>query len=221
MFYPKLNLSGKQSDFKYPCTKVVCVGRNYREHAEELNNPIPNEPLLFIKSSNTLVDLEQPILLPKGQGSCHHELEIALLVGERLDASSQNYLSAIQGVALALDLTLRDLQASLKSKGHPWERAKSFDGACPISHFVSLSPISELANLQFSMTNNGKLVQQGCSQQMIFGIKSLLHSITACFTLYPGDIVLTGTPKGVAELSSGDQLSLDLEKFIHIETSVT
>ena len=220
MYFPKLNQSGKVSDYQHPTSKVVCVGRNYREHAKELNNPIPSEPLLFIKSTNTLVDIEQPIFLPKGQGSCHHELEIALLIGERLDSSSQNYLSAIHGIALALDLTLRDLQSSLKAKGHPWERAKSFDGACPISQFKSLEQISDMTNIRFSMTNNGDIVQQGSSEQMIFGFESLLQSITACFTLYPGDIVLTGTPQGVAELSSGDQLLLTLENKFHFETSV-
>ncbi len=225
MYYPKLNQSGNASDFSYPTSKVVCVGRNYREHAKELNNPIPSEPLLFIKSTNTLVDIEKPIVLPQGQGSCHHELELALLIGQRLDSSNQDSLnrdglSAVSGIGLALDLTLRELQSQLKNKGHPWERAKSFDGACPISQFLSLDQIDEIENIQFSMTNNNRIVQQGTSQQMIFGFKSLLQSITACFTLYPGDIVLTGTPQGVAELSSGDHLSFEIANSLHIETTV-
>ena len=220
MFYPKIKYANKVSRYQFPTSKVVCVGRNYKEHAKELNNPIPSEPLLFNKTSNTLVDLISPIEIPSGLGSCHHELELAILIGERLDSSSDINFSGISGIGLALDLTLRELQAHLKSKGHPWERAKSFDGACPISEFIGLEQISDVNNVSFSMTKNGQLAQRGNSGQMIFGFKSLLQSITACFTLYPGDIVLTGTPAGVAELKSGDKLILDIENKLAVETSV-
>ncbi len=206
--------------YPYATSKVVCVGRNYREHAAELNNPVPQSPLLFIKSTNTLVDLSKPFDLPHGSGDCHHELEIALLIGKPVSQKTDFEKSCIAGVGIALDLTLRDLQSSLKSKGHPWERAKSFDGACPVSEFIPTERFADLQKIDFSMKKNGLMVQQGNSQSMIFSIKSLIQSISACFSLYPGDIVLTGTPKGVAKLTSGDQLAFRLADQLSITTQV-
>ena len=194
-------------------TKVVCVGRNYADHAKELNNPVPTSPILFIKPTNTLVDLQGDIAIPLAKGECHHELEIALLITSRLcHAGADESLSAIGGVGLALDLTLRDLQAQLKSKAHPWERAKAFDGACPLSGFIEtdqLSPI-DWNNLTIKMTKNDQVAQQGNSKNMLFPIARLLSEISQNFTLFPGDIVLTGTPEGVAALTPGDRLELFL-----------
>ena len=125
-----------------PIGKVVCVGRNYLEHIKELNNDIPKQPLLFIKPSTALCDIQQPIYIPKGQGSCHNELELAILIGERLtNGNEKSAKQGILGVGLALDLTLRDVQDQLKADGQPWERAKSFDSSCPISNFVPVSDI--------------------------------------------------------------------------------
>ena len=142
LFYPKLIEPNGQfiNEYTHSTSKIVCVGRNYSAHAKELNNPIPKEPLLFIKSTNCLVDLDKPIQIPKEQGECHHELEISVLIGKKLTkASREEAIDAIDGIGLALDLTLRDLQSKLKSKGQPWERAKSFDGACPVSGFVDIA----------------------------------------------------------------------------------
>jgi len=182
--------------------KIVCVGRNYAEHARELNNPIPTSPLLFIKTASCVVPFEAPIVLPKGKGSCHHELEIALLMGA----------DGPIGVGLALDLTLRDLQDQLKAKGHPWEKAKAFDGACPLSDFVALDEAlyAQLGNLSLQLFRNGDIQQEGNSSQMLMSITALIGEINHYFSLQEGDVVLTGTPAGVGPLVSGDKLEAKL-----------
>ncbi len=196
---------------RLPVGKVICVGRNYAEHARELNNPIPSEPLLFMKPKTALVAMEVGIQLPIGLGTCHHEAEIALLMGATLkQADEAKAWSAVWGVGLALDLTLRDLQNQLKQQGAPWEKAKAFDGACPVSPFVARAQLPNPATLGLELKVNGRLRQQGLSRDMLVAIPALLATMSQYFTLEPGDIVLTGTPAGVAALSSGDQLSLRL-----------
>lgn len=195
----------------YPTGKVVCVGRSYRDHVSELNNPLPEQPLFFIKPATSLVSLAQPLVLPKGLGAVHHEVEVALLIGHPLcNAAAEDALAAIVGVGLALDLTLRDLQNTLKAQGHPWERAKAFDGSCPISGFVKPESLGDLKALDFSLTVNGQLRQSGNTSLMMWSIAELLAQMSQCFTLTAGDIVLTGTPKGVSELVAHDSLELVL-----------
>lgn len=217
MYYPKIktDFNSEANDFSSSCSKVVCVGRNYVEHAKELNNPVPSEPLLFIKSTNTLVDFEDGIVIPKDKGECHHELEIAILIGSKLSCATEKpAINSIAGVGLALDLTLRDVQSKLKAKGQPWEKAKSFDGACPLSTFIEarhfINSFGDLENVNFCMQKNGSVAQQGNSSEMIFPIVKLVSEISQDFTLYPGDIVLTGTPKGVAPLVERDNIELSL-----------
>ena len=200
MFYPKIiDRSGAIiAQYEWPTSKIICVGRNYAAHAKELNNPIPKQPLLFIKSTNTLVDLNQSIDIPQDLGECQHELEIAILIGKQLtNASKLDSIAAIEAVGLALDLTLRELQRKLKSNGQPWERAKSFDGACPVTGFIQRAHFDSLSNIQFAMTKNAQLAQIGNSNDMMFNIVELIQEISNCFSLYPGDIILTGTPSGV------------------------
>ena len=201
--------------------KVVCVGRNYAEHAKELGNPVPAEPLLFIKPATALTPLEEEIRLPQGRGAVHHEVEIALLIGEVLkDASEHEATEAIAGIGIALDLTLRDLQGELKRKGHPWEKAKAFDGSCPVSPFLPAQPINDLDGLGLRLAVNDGIRQQGSAGQMLVRIPALLSYISTCFTLMPGDLVLTGTPAGVGPLCSGDRLEVSLLSHIDVKTSV-
>lgn len=217
--YQHLNLQGQP--LPYPVGKVVCVGRSYREHALELNNPIPSEPLLFIKPASSVVSLGQPLVLPQGLGCVHHEVEVALLIGEPLShASEHQAMHAIVGVGIALDLTLRDVQDKLKAQGHPWERAKAFDGSCPISPFVARSQITNLNQLGFSLSINGQLRQAGNTQDLMWSIGQLLALMSQSFTLNPGDIVLTGTPKGVSELKAQDSLLLQLDPYLSVSATV-
>lgn len=201
--------------------KIVCVGRNYAEHARELNNPVPPQPLLFIKPATAACPLTAPIKLPANLGSVHYETELAILIGRPLTrAGEAEALNAIAGVGLALDLTLRELQTRLKTDGHPWERAKGFDGACPLSPFVPASDFDSLEALQFSLTINGDIRQQGDTRDMITPLLPLLAHISETFTLLPGDVVLTGTPAGVGVLVSGQHLKLELSGRLEVETGV-
>lgn len=205
-----------------PLGKVVCVGRNYAEHARELNNPVPSEPLLFIKPATSVVPLANGFRLPTGRGAVHYETEIALLIGTPLSGtiSPADAAGAIAGVGLALDLTLRELQDQLKAKGHPWERAKAFDAACPLSPFVRLEQAPALNAIPLQLTINGELRQQGNSADMITPIIALLQHIAGVFTLLPGDVVITGTPAGVDVLNAGDELELAIPGALQQATRV-
>ncbi len=202
--------------------KVVCAGLNYALHVKEMNSKAPDtEPVLFIKPATALQDLHAPLCIPKDRGAVHHELEIALLIGRRLSqCSAAEAVGAVSGLGLALDLTLRDLQTELKKAGRPWEKAKGFDGACAISHFVPISQCPPLDNIDIALSVNDSPRQQGNSRDMLFPIPSLLCAISEYFTLEPGDIVLTGTPEGVGSLSGGDQLSMSLGQVLEFTTRV-
>lgn len=207
-------------DCNLPVGKVVCVGRNYAEHARELNNPVPSEPILFIKPATAIVDMQQPIGIPTDYGNCHVETEMALLIGKEVRKESPaEALEAVVGVGLGFDLTLRDLQSKLKDKGHPWEKAKAFDGSCPLSAFAPAAAM-QWDNVDLTLTRNGKLQQSGNSSDMLTGVGDLLSYISRFFTLQPGDVVLTGTPAGVGPLSPGDELIATLNDQLSVTTEV-
>lgn len=203
-----------------PLGKIVCVGRNYAEHARELNNPVPDQPLLFIKPATAAVHLTRPIRLPANKGAVHYETELAILIGRPLtNASASDAEAAILGYGLALDLTLRDLQSELKEKGHPWERAKCFDGACPLSPFV---PVDQLPrdHQTFTLDINQQRRQTGDTRDMLNPVVPLIAHMSSHFTLLPGDVILTGTPSGVGPLEPGQTLSFELEQALFVETHV-
>lgn len=201
--------------------KIVCVGRNYADHAKELDNPVPNEPLLFIKPATSAVELEKPIDAPFSRGDVHFETELALLIGEELShATADEAERAVVGIGLALDLTLRDLQARLKEKGHPWETSKAFDGACPLSAFLPLSQVPNWSALTFSLEIDGQPRQHGEGSDMLFPVATLVAEMSRHFTLEPGDVVLTGTPAGVGPLPRGAELHFTLTGGLDITTRV-
>lgn len=201
--------------------KIVCVGRNYAEHARELNNPVESSPLLFIKPATAAVAMAPAFSIPQGLGEVHHELEMALLIGAPLTAAnSDTAQAAIIGVGLALDLTLRELQSQLKQKSHPWERAKAFDGACPLSAFVPTQDL-DLQAQELVLMRNGEPQQRGNTADMLFPVAALLAEMSRWFTLLPGDVVLTGTPAGVGPLLPGDELSMRLGNVLQVSTRVT
>lgn len=203
-----------------PLGKLICVGRNYVAHVDEMSSPMPEAPLLFMKPSTALADARNPIAIPCDFGECHHEAELALLIGDKIDRNTPLALDKqLYGIGLALDLTLRDIQAQCKQKGHPWERAKSFDDSCPITPFVKVNS-QDIEAMSFSLSVNGKLRQKGLIANMIFPIVQLLEEIKAQFTLLPGDIVLTGTPSGVGALSPKDEITLILDSQFSISTQV-
>ena len=209
------------TSFNQPLGKVVCVGRNYAEHAKELNNPIPSTPILFIKPATAVSSFSEVINLPHDLGECHYETELAILIGKQLTkAAPEDIDDAIAGYGLALDLTLRTLQSELKAKGHPWEIAKSFDGSCPLSSFVQPSELKDCSDIEFQLKINNELRQHGKTSDMITAIKPLVAYISQYFTLMPGDVVLTGTPAGVGLLEPGMKLEAQLESVLFTESLV-
>ena len=196
-------------------SKIICVGRNYAEHARELGNEIPESPVLFLKPPSSLVTLEQGIRWNTALGECHYECELSIRIGQRLkNATSEQAKAAIAGVTLGLDLTLRDLQNQLKAKGQPWERAKAFDGACVLGQWLAPDMLSDYSNASFELQVNQELRQQGNTANMLFGVVELLVDISQVFSLEPGDVVMTGTPAGVGALESGDQLKMTLNTVL-------
>ena len=193
--------------------KVVCVGRNYAAHAAELGNEVPKTPILFMKPASSVVSIRSDVVRPNPEifGETHYEAELCIQLSTDLSmATIEQAKQAIGGVTLGLDLTLRDLQSTLKDKGHPWERAKCFDGACVLADWVDPQVFGNLQNVSYQLTINDKLTQDGDSALMLFPVYELLVNISHAFSLQAGDVIMTGTPSGVGILHAGDQLKLKL-----------
>ena len=201
--------------------KIVCMGRNYVAHIEELNNPRPDRPMFFIKPATSLCPLDQPIRIPSYSSKVRHELELAALIGKTLkDASEEEVYPAIDGYAVSLDVTLQDVQEGVKERRHPWEIAKAFDGACPISPFVPASQVPDPQDVMITMKVNGEQRHNDSTKLMIWKIPELIADASRYFTLEPGDIVLTGTPAGVGSLEPGDDLEMEIEHVGKYRSSV-
>lgn len=187
--------------------KIICIGRNYADHISELQNERPDEPVIFMKPDTAIVQKQFPFVIPEFSNDVHHEVELLVKikkVGKYIDAKfAHKYYDEI---GLGIDFTARDLQAKLKEKGLPWEKAKAFDGSAVIGDFIDKSQLQDLNNLSFEMTNNGDVVQQGTTAQMLWKIDELIANVSQYFTLRTGDILFTGTPKGVAKVSPDDVL---------------
>lgn len=187
---------------------IWCVGRNYRDHAKELNNPVPQKPLIFVKPSSCLSHGPQ-IKLPSFTDNIHHECELAVQLNENLEPDR---------LALALDLTARNIQDDLKKRGEPWTLAKAFKGACPISSDIPIP--KDFTNLQFELYKNSQIVQKGSPQEMIFSLDTLLDYLKTHFPLAPKDWILTGTPSGVGPLKPGDHLKAQILGKLVVEWTV-
>ena len=193
--------------------KVVCVGRNYAAHAQELGNEVPKAPILFMKPASSVVSIRQGVVCPNPAlyGETHYEAELCVQLAADLSAATiEEAKQAIGGVTLGLDLTLRELQTELKEKGHPWERAKCFDGACVLGDWLDPQVFDDFKNVHYQLTINNELKQDGDSALMLFPVYELLANISHAFSLQAGDVIMTGTPSGVGALQVGDQLSLKL-----------
>ena len=193
--------------------KVVCVGRNYAAHAEELGNEVPSSPILFMKPASSVVSIRSDVVRPNPEmfGETHYEAELCIQLSADLSmATIEEAQQAIGGVTLGLDLTLRDLQSTLKEKGHPWERAKCFDGACVLADWIDPQAFGNLQNVHYQLTINDKLAQDGDSALMLFPVYELLVNISHAFSLQAGDVIMTGTPSGVGVLQASDKLKLTL-----------
>lgn len=201
--------------------KVVCIGRNYAEHIKELGNKVPDKPVIFIKPASSIIGEGGKIIIPPHSTDCHHEVELAVLIGTRAkNVDSHNALDHVAGYAVALDLTLRDLQSAQKEKGLPWEIAKAFDTACPLSDFVPVDQVGDPQRLQIKLTVNDVIRQDGNTRDMMRSVAELIAAASTYFTLEDGDILLTGTPSGVGRIVSGDRLLAEIEQVGALRVSV-
>ncbi len=197
-----------------PAGKVVCVGQNYHDHIKEMGSVTNEQAVLFMKPNTAICDLRQPLSIPADKGECHNEAEISVLIKSPLSkVTPEQVMAGVWGLGIGLDLTLREVQKSLKALGRPWELAKAFDRSAPLSPFIALEQFDDVQNIDFSLTVNDQLRQSGNTKQMIRPIAQLLSTISESFTLLPGDVVLTGTPAGVGPLLMGDQLTLKMAEF--------
>ncbi len=197
--------------------KILCVGRNYSEHAKELGNAVPENPVIFSKPDTALLKNNEAFYLPSFSNDVHHEVELVIKinkVGKKIQEKfARNYFSEI---GLGIDFTARDVQSELKAKGLPWELAKAFDGSAPIGNFINIENI-DLKNIDFSLQKNGQVVQKGNTAQMIFSFEQIVSFVSQYFTLKVGDLIYTGTPAGVSQVNIGDKL----EGFIGNELMLT
>lgn len=185
---------------------IYCIGRNYKLHALELGNEVPESPMVFTKPSHALAPMDgREITLPGHLGEVHFELEIVLRIGEGYALGAQAD-ACVDAMALGLDLTLRDVQSKLKAKGHPWLAAKGFKASAPIGRWLPYPGTAALEQQSFTLLRNGEIAQQGCSRDMLFGVSELIRHIEEGYGLGPGDLIFTGTPAGVAALRDGDRL---------------
>lgn len=192
--------------------KIICIGRNYSEHAKELNNPLPTKPLYFLKPDTALLLDNDPFYFPEFSSEIHYECELVFKINRVGKSISEKFAPKYYTeIGLGIDFTARDLQEQCKEKGHPWEIAKGFDHSAVISKFVPLSALQNNENIAFRLDLNGKTVQVGHSADMIFNIDQIIAYISQFITLKTGDLIFTGTPSGVGEIAVGDRLQGYLE----------
>lgn len=190
-----------------PVGSIFCVGRNYRKHIRELNSKDLGEPIIFTKPVTAVCQGREVIPLPEKSGDIHHEVELAIVIGKTGRAIPQTDVPGyIVGAAVALDLTMRDVQGKAKKNGTPWAIAKGFDYSCPISRVYPQMDLKALSGVDLVLEKNGTLMQKGNTSDMIFPIDYLVSYLSDFFTLNPGDIILTGTPEGVGPVQKGDVL---------------
>ena len=206
----KIHIKNKEEE--YYIGKIVCVGRNYTDHIIELENEIPEKPLLFLKPSSAVIFSGESIKYPNFSQEMHHEVELVLLIGTELKNGDENESEkAIEGYAVGLDMTLRDIQNELKKKGHPWTIAKCFDTSAVLSEFISSKDYRITLAEKISLSVNGEIRQNEKLNMMIFKPWQLVQYISTMMKLETGDIIFTGTPAGVAKVTRGDTLHAEIE----------
>ena len=192
--------------------KIICVGRNYTEHANELGNAVPDEPVIFMKPKSALLQSHTPFYYPEFTNELHYECELVLRINKNgkyiQERHAANYYN---GYTVGIDFTARDIQNELKAKGLPWEKAKAFDNSAAVGKFVDITPEFNKKNVNFSFHKNKELVQQANSSQMIFSFDYIIAHISNYFSLNIGDLIFTGTPAGVGECVVGDELEAYIE----------
>lgn len=201
--------------------KIICIGRNYILHAKELNNPVPEIPVWFMKPETAIINKDQPFFYPEFSQDIHYETELVYRickVGKYIDQKfAHTYYDAI---GIGFDLTARDLQSTFKAKGLPWEPAKAFDGSAPLSPFIPIEEFENIDSIDFSMHKNGELTQQGNSKDMLFPIDRIIAYVSQYLTLKIGDLIFTGTPAGVGPIEIGDKLEAFIGDKLMLTTEI-
>lgn len=207
---------------EFPIGKIVCLARNYAEHARELGNETPAAPVLFMKPASSVIGDGEAVRIPPYSQECHYELELAVLIGMHAhNVTADTALEYVAGYGVAIDMTLRDVQNQLKAKGLPWEIAKGFDTSCPLSDFAPTSSVADPHALTMKLAVNGEARQNGTSADMINRIPQIIAHISTIFTLEPGDVILTGTPAGVGQVRAGDVMTAEIVSIGRLTIPVT
>jgi len=192
--------------------KIICIGRNYSEHAKELNNPVPQKPVFFMKPDTALVINNNPFYYPEHSNDVHYEAEIVIKIckkGKHIDEEFAH--KYYEQISIGIDFTARDVQSECKKKGLPWEIAKAFDQSAPVGTFINKSRFNNLNRINFSLSINGEERQNGNTSDMIFSINHIIAYISSFITLKEGDLIFTGTPAGVGSISIGDHFEAFVE----------
>ena len=201
--------------------KIFCIGRNYAEHAKELGNEIPDEPIIFMKPKSALVQGHTPFYYPEFTNDLHYEAELVVRISKNgkyiQEKHATNYYDAI---SVGIDFTARDIQNQLKEKGLPWEKAKSFDNSAAVGKFIDLTPAINKKNINFSFAKNKEIVQKANSSEMIFSIDRIVANISNYFSINIGDLIFTGTPAGTGECIVGDLLEAYFEKDLVLSLEI-
>lgn len=193
--------------------KIIAIGRNYAEHAKELNNPVPTVPVIFMKPDTALLKDNKPFYHPEFSSDIHHEIELVIKISKEGKHVAEKFASNyFDEIGLGVDFTARDIQQKHKEKGLPWELAKAFDSSAPVSRFLPKSKFKDLANLNFKLDINGNTVQSGNTKDLLFSFEKIIAFVSQYITLKKGDLIFTGTPQGVGKVNIGDHLAGYLEE---------
>ncbi|OIW00121.1 hypothetical protein TanjilG_29111 [Lupinus angustifolius] len=202
-------------------TKIVAVGRNYASHAKELGNAVPKDPVLFLKPTSSYLENGGTIKIPHNEGSLHHEVELAVVIGKKArDVPQSSAMDYVAGYALALDMTARDLQAAAKSAGLPWTLAKGQDTFTPISSILPKTQVPNPDDLELWLKVDDEIRQKGSTKDMIFKIPFLISHISSVITLFEGDVILTGTPQGVGPVKEGQTITAGITGLVDVKFNV-
>lgn len=200
--------------------KIICIGRNYAEHAKEMNAPVPTEPVIFLKPDTALLKDNAPFFYPEFTKDLHHEVELVLKISKMGRHIAPEFANRYYDeIGIGIDFTARDIQAKCKEKGLPWEKAKAFDNSAPIGKFLPKTKFAALDAIAFHLDVNGKTVQRGNTKDLLFSFDQLIAHVSQYFTLKTGDLIYTGTPEGVGPVKIGDRLEAFIgdEKLLEFE----
>lgn len=217
----KKNIIVKDTNKNYNPSKIICLGKNYQHHIDEMKSKKPEKPVIFLKPISSIIYNNDVIIIPEQSNTPHYEVEMVALIGKRCkNVKANNSDKYIAGYGIGMDITLRDFQDEAKNNSNPWGICKGFDTSAPVSKFLSSEKITNPNNLGLKLYKNNKIVQNDNTKNMIFKLDEIVEYITHFFTLYPGDLIFTGTPSGVGSIENKDTLRAELDNLITIENKV-